>query len=130
MSAKIDAAVNEPDKYAGMVLHYSHNTEKYLKNKDYHKASEMMWGAMSCVLKAVAAKQNKSIHSHKDLGKFARMLAKQEQDKDIFNSYSHANMLHRNFYESNLDYCLVNDMCRNVAKTIGKLMTKMKYKAP
>lgn len=130
MSAKIDTADNEPDKYAGMVLHYSHNAEKYLKEKDYHKASEMMWGAMSCVLKTVAAKRNKSINGHRALGKFAITLAKQEQDKEIFYSYSLANMLHQNFYESNLDYFLVDAVCRDVAKTIGRLMKKMEYSAP
>ena len=57
MSAQIDAAKNEADKYAGTVLHYSHNAENYLRTKDYHKAGEMMWGAMSCALKTVAAKK-------------------------------------------------------------------------
>lgn len=130
MSAQIDAAKNEADKYASMALHYSHNAEKYLKLNDYNKASEMMWGAMSCVLKTVAAKRNKSINSHKELGQFARTLSKQEQDKEIFTSFLHGNMLHRNFYESNLDTLLVKSMCSDVARTIGKLMLKMKYRAP
>ena len=130
MSSKIDTADNEPDKYAGMVLYYSHNAEKYLKTKDYHKASEMMWGAMSCVLKTAAAKRNKPINGHRALGKFAITLAKQEQNKEIFYSYSLASMLHQNFYESNLDYFLVDAICRDVAKTIGRLMEKMGYSAP
>ena len=97
MSAQIDAATNDADKFASMVLHYSHNAEKYLKLNDYHKASEMMWGAMSCALKTVAAKRNKSINGHRALGKFAITLAKQEHDKDIFYSFSLANMLHQIF---------------------------------
>ncbi|WOV93701.1 MAG: PaREP1 family protein [Candidatus Nitrosoabyssus spongiisocia] len=130
MSAQIDATKNKTDKYASMVLHYSHNAEKYLKLKDYNKASEMMWGAMSCVLKTAAAKRNKSINSHKTLGQFAKTLSKQEQDKEIFISFSYGNVLHRNFYESNLDTVLVKSMCFDVAKTIGKLMRNMKYRAP
>ena len=130
MSAQIDAAKNKTDKYASMVLHYSHNAEKYLKLKDYNKASEMMWGAMSCALKTVAAKRNESIKNHKALGQFAETLSKQEQNKEIFTSFLHGNMLHRNFYESNLDTVLVKSMCFDVAKTIGKLMRNMKYKAP
>ena len=58
MSAQSDATKNEADKHASMVVHHSHNAEKYLRSKDYHKASEMMWGAMSCALKMVAAKKN------------------------------------------------------------------------
>ena len=130
MSAQIDAAKNEADKYASMVLHYSHNAEKYLKSKDYHKASEMTWGTMTCALKAVAAKKNKNINSHRDLGKFVKILSKQEQNKEIFYSFSLASMLHRNFYESNLDPILVKSMCSHVAKTVGMLMVKMKYQAP
>jgi len=130
MSAKIEEAKNEADKFASMVLHYSDNAEKYLKSNDYHKASEMMWGAMSCALKTVAAKRNQSIKSHIALGKFAITLAKQEKDKDIFYSFALANMLHQNFYESNLDRFLVEAVCFDVARTIGKLMIKMKYRAP
>jgi len=130
MSTKIDEAKNDADRYASMVLHYSDNAEKYLKSNDYHKASEMMWGAMSCVLKTVAAKRNKSINGHRELGKFAITLAKQEKDKEIFYSFALANMLHQNFYESNLDLFLVQSVCSDVARTIGKLMIKMKYRAP
>ena len=130
MSAQTDAAKNEADKYAGMVLHYSHNVENYLRTKDSHKAGEMMWGAMSCVLKTVAAKRNEFINGHRTLVKFAMTLSRQEQDKEIFYSFSLASMLHQNFYESNLDHFLVDAVCRDVAKTIGRLMKKMGYKAP
>lgn len=130
MSAHIDVAKNEADKYASMVLHYSHNAEKYLKLNDTHKASEMMWGVMSCVLKTVAAKRNKAINGHRALGKFAITLSKQEQDKEIFYSFSLANMLHQNFYESNLDLFLVKSVCFDVARTVGRLMVKMEYRAP
>ena len=130
MSAQIDAAKNEADKYASMVLHYSHNAEKYLKSKDYHKASEMMWGTMSCALKTVAAKKNIEINSHRNLAKFAETLSKQERDEEIFYSFSLASTLHRNFYESNLDPSLVKFMCSHVAKTAGRLMVKMGYRAP
>ena len=34
MSAGIDKAENDADKFASMVLHYSHNAEKYLKIRD------------------------------------------------------------------------------------------------
>ncbi len=130
MSTKIDEAENDADRFASMVLHYSHNAEKYLKIKDYHKASEMMWGAMSCVIKAVAAKENKSIKSHRDLGEYVRNLAKQQKDKELFNSFSKASMLHSNFYESNLDPKTVLTIIQDVSRTIGRLMRKMKYRSP
>ncbi len=130
MSAKIDEAKNNADKFASMVLHYSHNAEKYLKIKDYHKASEMMWGAMSCMIKTVAAKENKSINSHKRLGEYTRELAKRQQDKELFNSFTKASLLHSNFYESNLDSKTVLAITQDVSRTIGRLMRKMQYRAP
>lgn len=130
MSQKINEAENEPDKFASMVLHYSHNAEKYLKEKDFHKASEMMWGSMSSVLKAVAAKKRILITSHKQIGKFAIKLSKEEKNKEIFYSYSLASMLHRNFYESDLDEFLVRSIIDDISKTIGELMVIMGYRAP
>ena len=82
MSAGIDKAENDADKFASTVLHCSHNAEKYLKIRDYHKASEMMRGAVSCVIKAVAAKQNKQLKSHnRVLADYAREFAKNKTIK-------------------------------------------------
>ena len=130
MSAKIDEAGNDADKFASMVLHYSHNAEKYLIVKDYHKASEMMWGAMSCVIKAVAAKQNKPLKSHRALVEYAGKLAKNQKDKEVFDSFSKASMLHSNFYESNLEPETIMAIIQDVSKTIGRLMRKMGYRSP
>ena len=130
VSAQIDAAKNEADKYASMILHSGHNAEKYLKSKDCHKAGEMMWGTLSCALEAVAARKNKEINSHRDLGKFAGTLSKQGHDREIFYSFSLTSMLHRNFYESNLDSAQVRYMCSDVARTVGRLMVNMGYGAP
>ena len=130
MSARIDKAENDADKFASMVLHYSHNAEKYLKIRDYHKASEMMWGAMSCVIKAVAAKQNKQLKSHRVLADYAREFAKKQDDKEVFDSFSKASQLHSNFYESNLEPKTIIAIMQDVSKTIGRLMHKMGYRAP
>jgi len=130
MSAKIDEATNDADKYASMVLHYSHNAQRYLNEKDYHKSSEMMWGALSCSLKMAAAKKGQSIKSHRDLGIFARKLSKLENDPEIFASFSRASTLHKNFYESDLDKISVLSLIEDVRKTVGLLMQKMGYRAP
>lgn len=130
MSAEIDKAENEADKFASMVLHYSHNAEHYIQTKELQKASEMIWGALSCTLKTVAAKHDKEIKSHKQLGEFARELAKNENNKDILNAYSHASTLHQNFYESNLDEKTIRIFIDDIRKIIGKLMISMGYRAP
>lgn len=130
MSAEIEKAETEADKFAAMVRHYSHNAEHYIKIKDFHKASEMMWGSLSCTLKAVAAKQGREIRSHGKLGAFARELSRNEKNKDILNAYSHASTLHQNFYESNLDENVIRTFIDDIRKIIGKLMLQMGYRAP
>ena len=130
MSQKIKDAKNDADKFASEVLHYSRNAEKYLKIKDYHKASEMMWGAMACVIKTVAAKQNESLKSHSALSDYVRKLAKEQKDKEIFDSFSKACMLHSNFYESNLEPKTILAIIQDVSRTIGKLLHKMGYNTP
>lgn len=130
MSAKIDEAKNDADKFASMVLHYSHNAERYLKEKDFQKGSEMMYGAMSCVLKAKAAKENRTIETHKGLWKYVGELAEQEKNKEIYESFSKASTLHSNFHESNLDPRIMVEMAKEIARTIGRLMLEMKYRAP
>ena len=113
-----------------MTLHYSHNAEKYLKIRDYHKASEMMRGAMSCVIKAVAAKQNRQLKSHRILTEYAREFAKKQNDKEVFDSFLKASQLHSNFYESNLEPKTIIAIIQDVSKTIGRLVHKMGYRAP
>ena len=130
MSKQIDEAKNDADKFASMVLHYSHNAKRYLKEKDYHKASEMMSGAMSCVLKAKAAKENREMNSHRELWKYVGELSEQEKSREIYNSFSKASTLHANFYESNLDTRIIIEMAHEVARTVGRLMLEMKYRAP
>ncbi len=130
MSAKIDEAKNDADKFASMVLHYSHNAEKYLKIKDYHKASEMMWGAMSCVIKTAAARENKSIKSHKGLGEYVKELAQRDKDKELFDSFAKAGLLHSNFYESDTDSHTIELHIHDVSRVVGRLLHKMGYRAP
>lgn len=89
-----------------------------------------MWGALSCTLKAVAAKQNRELRSHKRLGEFASELALTEKDKNIWMSYTSASNLHQNFYESNLGEREIRILIDDVRKVIGKLMLQMGYRAP
>ncbi len=60
----------------------------------------MMWGAMLCVIKTAAARENKSIKSHKGLGEYVKELAQRDKDKELFDSFAKAGLLHSNFYES------------------------------
>lgn len=116
------------ERYAKLSLHYSKNAQKFLKNKEYEKASEMMWGSMACILKAVAASNDTDIRKHGHLFGFAEKLSKELNDPEIYTAFSLANNLHTNFYESNLDEKTLLKMINKIAKVIGKLMIKLGYR--
>jgi len=116
------------EKYAKMSLHYSLNAQKFLKKKDFEKASEMMWGSMACILKAVAAKQGVEIRKHGYLFGFAEKISKQLKDPEIYTAFSLASNLHTNFYESNLDEITLRKIIKKIARIIGKLMKELGYR--
>ena len=126
MSNKLYSDEIDVDKFTKLVLHYGDNAKKYLEKKDYQKASEMIWGAMSCTIKAVAAKENKSIKSHAILTSYAIELAERLHDEMISNSISNASLLHRNFYEANLDPDTISKHAKLIFRTIDKLMGMIK----
>ena len=128
MAFEFEKPEEKAEEYAGFALHYSDNAAKFLKAKEFQKASEMMWGAMASILKAVAARKGVSVKSHKELWQFARKLSKEEQNPEIFNSFSKASNLHQNFYESNIGEIELRALTESVAKTIGLLMEKLGYR--
>ena len=125
MSTKLYDDEIDVNKFTKLALHYSDNAKEYLK-KDFQKASEMVWGAMLCTIKAVATKKNELINSHNKLFKYASKLAKEQNDKNVYYSLLQASLLHKNFYESNLDPSIILESAKNIFKTIDKLMYKIK----
>lgn len=124
----IDKNKENTEKYAKLALHYSDNAQKFLKLKEYEKASEMMWGSMASILKAVAASKGSEIKKHGHLFGFAEKLSKESNDPEIYNSFSIASNLHTNFYESNLADETLLKMIYKIAKTIGKIMQSLGFR--
>ena len=116
------------EKYAKLSLHYSDNAQKFLKLKEFEKASEMMWGSMSTIMKAVASNKGEMLKNHGHLFGFAEKLAKEMSDPEIYTSFLIASNLHTNFYESNLEEENTLKMIKKIARTIGKLMINLGYR--
>ena len=64
---------------------------------EYRKASELLWGAVTQQLKALAATRDIMIQSHRDFFDFIRQLAKELNDKSLYDEFVALNSLHRNF---------------------------------
>lgn len=117
------------ERYAKLALYYSNNASLFLKQQEFQKAGEMMWGAMASILKAVAAKKGKKVEGHSQLFSLAAKLAKNLDDKQIYTAFLEASHLHKNFYESDITETELRLHIKSTAKTIGKLVEYLDYRA-
>ncbi len=117
------------ERYAKLALYYSNNASLFLKQKEFQKAGEMMWGAMASILKAVAAKKGKKVEGHSQLFTLAAKLTKNLDDKQIYTAFLEASHLHKNFYESDITEKELRLQIKSIAKTIGKLVEHLGYRA-
>jgi len=89
-------------QYARLNGKYLRDAEELLRKKDYAQASEKLWGACAEVIKAVAAKRDKQLGTHRSIGEFVTTLHKEHPDWNLIDSFNFANSLHVNFYEDHL----------------------------
>lgn len=110
------------EKYAAQSLHYLKNASKFIDEGNTEKASEFLWGSMAQALKAVAATNGIYFRSHALLWNYAESLAKERGDKSIYDAFSHANSLHKNFYEADIKLKDVRIMGEEIREVVGKLL--------
>ncbi len=110
------------EKYTAQSLHYLQNASKYLDKEDTGKASELLWGSLAEAAKALALSHGISLDRHWEIGDFMKEVAKNLEDKDIYDVYLHANSLHKNFYEIEIGLDDVRRMAEDVRITVGKLL--------
>ncbi|GAH82404.1 unnamed protein product, partial [marine sediment metagenome] len=108
------------EKYKAQSVHYLENAYKSIDAGDSEKASEFLWGSMAEAIKAVAATKGVTFRGHRQLWDYAESLSKELDDKSIFDSFLHANSLHSNFYESELELKDVIRIADEVRMTVGK----------
>lgn len=94
------------------------------------KAGEFLWGSMAQALKAVAASKGIELKKHWDIGDYARDLAKQLEDKSIYDAYGHASYLHSNYYEAGLRLEEVYIYAEGIRKAVGKLLSLIEEPEP
>lgn len=81
---------------------YRSNADKAIAAGEYRKASELLWGAITQQLKALAAAQSIIISSHRQFFDFLRELCAERQDMTLYNDFVNLNALHKNFYDETI----------------------------
>jgi hypothetical protein len=78
---------------------YRSNAEQAIALGEYRKASELLWGAVTQQLKALAATHNVVITSHRQFFDFLRQLSAELGDRSLYEDFVALNALHKNFYD-------------------------------
>ena len=113
-SAYLDGLYQARDQYRS-------NAEHAIMAGEYRKASELLWGAVTQQLKALAATYNVVITSHRQFFDFLRQLAAELKDKPIYVDFVELNALHKNFYDEVIPPDVFPDFYQKAIQYIGRL---------
>jgi PaREP1/PaREP8 family protein len=100
---------------------YRSNAEHAVAAGEYRKASELLWGAVTQQLKALAATYNVVITSHRQFFDFLRQLAAELKDKPLYADFVELNALHKNFYDEIIPSDIFPDFYNRAIQYIGRL---------
>ena len=81
---------------------YRSNAEQAIAAGEYRKASELLWGAITQQLKALAARYGVEIKSHREFFEFLRQLSLEQHDETLYREFVNLNALHKNFYDETI----------------------------
>lgn len=118
------------EKYKAQSVHYFENALTSIQAGDAEKAGEFLWGSMAEAIKAVAASKRVKLTKHWEIGDYARRLAKQMQDKTIWDAYRDASYLHSNYYEAGLSLEEVQTHAERIRTTVLKLFSHIPEEKP
>ena len=109
------------ENYLGLNNKYLKEAEALTDKGDWVQASEKFWGAAAEMVKAIAAKRGRELHSHGELYGFVTRLSKENNAPELSRLFGLASALHQNFYENWLPPEMVADYGQAVKELIAKL---------
>jgi len=112
----------EVKKYVNQSLHYLKNASESIDAGNSDKAGEFLWGSMAEALKAVAASREIVLKNHRQIWNYTETLTKELGDKSIYDAFIHANYLHTNFYESELELRDIRRAAEDIRMAVEKLL--------
>ena len=90
-------------KYIDTRNHYYKNMEQTVNKEEYRKASELLWGAVTQSIKALASLSGIMISQHKFFRTYTRDVAREIGDIEYHELFLTLETLHRNFYDEKID---------------------------
>lgn len=77
---------------------YLANAKESLEKGEFSKGSELLWGAVTQGIHALASARGALLSTHFLLREFMRQVSKERQDRGYFEAFRAAEGLHANFY--------------------------------
>jgi len=90
-------------KYQECRDHYYKNMEEFFGRGEYRKASELLWGAITQAIKALASLSGIRIWQHREFKSYIRDVGREKRDEEYYELFEYLENLHRNFYDENID---------------------------
>lgn len=81
---------------------YLSNADKYFSKNEFRKSSELLWGAVTQSIKALASLSNIHIPSHAKFFDYTRSVGKETGDETYHTLFLELNTLHKNFYDEEI----------------------------
>ncbi len=100
---------------------YRANAEHAIEAGELRKASELLWGAVTQQLKALAATRNIVITSHGQFFDFLRQLSSETKEAALYKDFVALNALHRNFYDETIPPDVFPDYYEKAIQYIARL---------
>ncbi len=100
---------------------YFNNAKESISKKEFRKASELLWGAITQTLKALAALRGIEIAKHSEFFSLMERLAKERDDPAIYYNFVDLNALHRNFYDDFIPDGAFPDFFNKARRYIGNI---------
>ena len=98
------------------------NSDEVIKEEEYNKAGELLWGALVQLLKAIGILVNSPTRTHKEVMKLAQTIYTTNKDVELRNAIKNdAQALHANFYQEFMDKDVFYEHRTSIRKAYEKL---------
>lgn len=116
-----------PLRYLKARDNYFSNAEEAIAKKEFRKASELLWGAITQAVKALASLSNIHIAKHAEFFDYTRAVSKEIGEKELHTLFLELNTLHKNFYDEeipSLDFPIFYEKAMRFLRKTEELIKK------